>query len=200
MRVALDARLNGYRDGGIAQYTRCLIDALARLDTSSDYRILYAARPLLRNDSHGNLTPTESFRRVPIFTPPHHRFERTALAVELSRLRLDVLHSSDFIPPRRFGRTARVITVHDLNFLLYPQFQTADSLKYYAGHIRAAVREADHILAVSRSAADDLPNLLQVPAWKITVQPEGVSPDFRPLPVHYVQQARRRLNLPSTYL
>src|SRR5438034_9136006 len=79
MRVALDARLNGYRDGGIAQYTRCLIDALARLDTSGDYRILYAARPLLRHDSDDNLMPTESFRRVPIFTPPHHRFERIAL-------------------------------------------------------------------------------------------------------------------------
>src|SRR5579859_6374339 len=125
MRVALDARLNGYRDGGIAQYTRCLIDALARLDNSGDYRILRAARARLRN---GDLTPTRSFRRVVTFTPPHHRFERTALAVEFSRSRLDVLHSPDFIPPCRFGKTARVITVHDLNFLLYTQFQTADSL------------------------------------------------------------------------
>lgn len=197
MRVALDARLNGYRDGGIAQYTRCLIDALAGLDYSGDYRVLFAARPRLRTH---NLTPDSSFRCIPVYTPPHHKFERTALAFELLRLHVDVLHSPDFIPPRRVGKVARVITVHDLNFLLYPQFQTPDSLRYYAGNIRAAVREADHILAVSRSASDDLGNLLGVPAEKITVQPEGVTPDFRPLPVQEVQGTLRRLNLPATYL
>src|SRR5690242_9307629 len=148
MRIALDARLNGYREGGIAQYTRCLVSALAALDSTNDYEVLHAARPQIQANS---LTSAKNFRRVSVWTPPHHRLERLTLALELARLRFDVLHSPDFIPPRRIGREARVITVHDLGFLLYPQFQTEASRHYYADHIQWAVREADHILAVSRS-------------------------------------------------
>jgi len=195
MRIGIDARLNGYREGGISQYTRHLIDSFATLDQANEYYILHAARRI----TPVNLTPADNLKRVNVFTPAHHRFERFALAAEIIRLRLDVLHSPDFIPPR-FGAKFRVITVHDLAFLHYPQFQTPDSLRYYAGNIRSAVREADHILTVSQSAADDLGNLLGVPAEKITIQPEGVDPAFRPLPVDEVRAVRERLGLPSSYL
>ncbi len=93
-----------------------------------------------------------------------------------------------------------VITVHDLNFLHYPQFQTDASLRYYAGNIRAAVQRADHILAVSQSAKDDLVNLLGVPSNKITIQLEGVTPEFRPLSAADVEPVRLRYDLPTTYL
>ncbi|MEP7288498.1 MAG: glycosyltransferase family 1 protein [Chloroflexota bacterium] len=200
MQIGIDARLNGYRAGGISEYTRHLIQALALVDGASRYCILHAARPQLANDDTADdLTPAANFRRVNVFTPPHHKLERVALAAEIARLRLDVLHSPDFIPPQR-GAQHRVITVHDLAFLHYPQFQTADSVRYYAGHIRAAVREADHILAVSQTTAADLHTLLNVPAEKITVQLEGVDPAFRPLPVSEIRSVQQRLGLPSSYL
>ncbi len=195
MRIGIDARLNGYRAGGISEYTRCLIEALALLDKQNEYYILHAAR----RTTTANLVPAHNFKRINVYTPAHHRFERTALAAEITPLRLDVLHSPDFVPPR-FGTHFKIITVHDLNFLHSPQFQTPDSLRYYAGNIRAAVREADHILTVSQSAANDLYNLLGVPAEKITIQPEGVSPEFRPLPTQEIRAVRERLGLPSTYL
>ncbi|HLY25435.1 MAG TPA: glycosyltransferase family 1 protein, partial [Aggregatilineales bacterium] len=226
MRIGIDARLTGYRAGGIARYTEELIRALAELDSANDYRILQTARPRIpsfaqplsptNTRGQGSQTSLEvppphkgegfwvretspNFRPARIFTPPHNRLERLALSVEIARLRLDVLHSPDFIPPR-FGARRRVITIHDLNFLYFPQFQTPDSLQYYAGHIRAAVREADHILAVSQSAADDLCNLLSVPPHKITIQAEGVTPDYHPMGTEEIKAARLRLGLPQNYL
>src|SRR5258708_3111336 len=195
MRIGIDARLNGYREGGISQYTRCLVEALAGLDQVSDYRILHAARS--RIDTA--LASGSNFHPVPVWTPAHHRLERLTLAAETARLRLDVLHSPDFIPPR-FGARHFVITVHDLNFLHYPQFQTEGSLHYYAGNIPAAVRRAHHILAVSQSATDDLVNLRGVPPEKITIQLEGVTPEFRPLTAAEVEPIRQRYDLPTTYL
>jgi glycosyltransferase involved in cell wall biosynthesis len=195
MRIGIDARLNGYRQGGISEYTRCLIEALAPLDPTNQYHILHAARHI----PPANLLPGPNFRRINVYTPAHHRFEQLALSVEVMRLGLDVLHSPDFIPPR-FGSRHTVITVHDLNFLHFPQFQTPDSLRYYAGNIRAAVHRASHILAVSQATANDLGNLLSVPAEKITIQPEGVNPEFHPLPDNEVQAVRHRLELPSNYL
>jgi glycosyltransferase involved in cell wall biosynthesis len=193
--IGIDARLNAYRGGGIAEYTRRLIGALAQLDDETTYRVLehrWAA---------GRLVPPDAanFRSVTALTPPHHRLERLALGVEVARLRLDLLHSPDFIPPR-FGARRTVITVHDLNFLHYPQFQTADSLRYYAGHIRAAVRQADHILADSAATCDDLCRLLDVPAEKITVHLLGVDQAFRPLPAAEVEAACARFGLPRGYI
>src|SRR5438105_2673098 len=114
MRIGIDARLNGYREGGISEYTRHLIAALAGLDRTSDYRVLHAARP---RRSNVDLTPAENFRGVNVYTPCHHRLERIALAAEIAPLRLDVLHSPDFIPPLPVPRRRTVITIHDLNFL-----------------------------------------------------------------------------------
>src|SRR5689334_3599986 len=107
--IGIDARLNGYREGGISEYTRNLIDALAALDGARmfSFTVLQAARGVRSAD---DLTPAANFRRVSVFTPPHHRLERLALAVEVARLRLDILHSPDFIPPY-FGARRKVITI-----------------------------------------------------------------------------------------
>ncbi|HVO41187.1 MAG TPA: glycosyltransferase family 1 protein [Aggregatilineales bacterium] len=193
MRIGIDARLHGYRSGGIAEYTRQLLKALAALDSSNEYVVMQSRR------DRESLTFGENFRRLNAFTPPHHRMERIALAAEAARWRLDVLHSPDFIPPR-FGAQRKIITVHDLNFLMYPQFQTPDSLRYYAGHITAAAREADVILTVSEATRRDVADRLKVPINRLIVQYEGVDPAFHPLPPETVAKTRTRLSLPSTYL
>jgi glycosyltransferase involved in cell wall biosynthesis len=195
-RIGIDARLNAYRQGGIAEYTRRLVAALARLDSEHDYRVLEHVR---RRPGEGLVPPdAPHMRSVRLFTPPHHRWERLALAVEVAPRRLDILHSPDFIPPQ-FGARHHIIAVHDLTFLFYPEFQTADSLRYYRGHIREAVSQAAHILASSAATRDDLIARLSVPEEKITVTMLGVDERFRPLPAEDVRAARARLDLPEHY-
>ncbi|UCC50869.1 MAG: hypothetical protein JSV68_17415, partial [Anaerolineaceae bacterium] len=59
------------------------------------------------------------------------------MTVELARYKLDVMHSPDFIPPLGGGKR-RIITIHDLNFVLYPDFLTAESRRYYLDQVRWA--------------------------------------------------------------
>jgi glycosyltransferase involved in cell wall biosynthesis len=94
--------------------------------------------------------------------------------------RLDLLHSPDFIPPA-LGAGRTVITVHDLNFIHFPQFLTTDSLRYYAGQIEWAVNRADHILADSNQTRADLRGLLNVPAGKVTTVHLAADERFRPV-------------------
>ena len=198
-RVAIDARLTAYRAGGIAEYSRALIRELAALDGNSRYLVLHARRATESLIAAG----VTNFERVTMLTPCHHPIERLALGIETARLRLDLLHSPDFIPPLRlpvFGSRHNVITIHDLNFLHYPQFQTPDSLRYYAGNIRAAVAQADHILADSNATKADICTLLNVVPEHITVHPLGVDPVFRPLPPEAIASGRLRLNLPMDYI
>jgi glycosyltransferase involved in cell wall biosynthesis len=119
--------------------------------------------------------------------------------VELARFNLDLLHSPDFIPPLR-GARRHIITVHDLNFLYYPQFLTEESRRYYNGQINRAVEQSDHILADSEATRNDLVTMLNVPADKITVHTLGVDENFKPLSPETLQFYRQQLDLPETYL
>ena len=193
IRIGIDSRLTYYREGGIAAYTRHVMTALATLDSATDYRVLLNFR-----DTRPTL-PGPNFTRVRTFTPSHNRLERWTLGTELFPLRLDVLHSPDFIPPL-WGARRYVITIHDLNFLHYPQFLTAASRRYYNDQIERAVRQADHILACSEATRADLIALLDVPPEKITVHLEGVDEAFRPLPNSEVETACQQLELPPGYL
>lgn len=191
MRIGIDARLTYYRTGGISTYIRRLVHALERLDFENDYTVFQSRKA---QDSL-----VTRFRRGVLWTPSHHRVERLALTVELAWRGLDVFHSPDFIPPLRAARR-HVITVHDLNFLHYPQYLTDESRRYYNGQIAAAVRHADHILADSEATRRDLTTMLGVPTAKITVHMLGVDESFRPLPADETRAGLRALDLPDKYL
>lgn len=189
--IGIDARLTYYRTGGISTYIRRLVSALEVLDTDNQYTLLYSRKDQSRLSAR--------WGAARLWTPAHHRIERLALAAELLPLRLDVLHSPDFIPPYRSARR-HIITVHDLTFLHYPAYLTAASRRYYNGQIRAAVRAADHILAVSAATRQDLISLLDVPAAKITIQPHGAGAQYRPLPPEQTAAVVQQLGLPPRYL
>ncbi len=193
MRLGLDARLTYYTRAGISRYIRRLAAELPPLDPQNDYLILHSRK------ARESLPMPPNARRANCWTPSHHRFERAALAVEVWPLGLRLLHSPDFIPPLD-GRWKSVITVHDLTFLHYPQFLTAESRRYYNGQIQAAVRRADAILADSAATRHDLVALLGVPEARITVVHLAADEDYRPQPPEAVRDVLEKHRLPSEYL
>lgn len=191
MHIGIDARLTYYRTGGISTYIRRLVMALEASDQRNRYTVFHS-----RKATDSLVT---RFKRAPLWTPSHHRIERAALSVELVRHWLDIYHSPDFIPPWRGGRR-HVITVHDLNFLHYPQYLTDESRRYYNDQIAWAVNRADHILADSEASKQDMVTLLGVAPDKITVHMLGVDESFKPLPETTQREARQALELPPRYL
>ena len=138
MRIAIDARLSYYVQGGITQYTLNLIRALAAIDQEDEY-LVFQRRPDQRT-----IVSQENFRRISLWAPTHHPLEQYFLAAELAlQSKMDVVHCTDFIPPFYY-RGATVITVHDLAFLLYPHFLTRGSARYY-GLIDRAVRDQENL-------------------------------------------------------
>lgn len=191
IHIGIDARMTYYRTGGISTYIRRLCGALERLDSENQYTVFHSRK--MRD------TITTRFARADLWTPSHHRLERLALAVELSRYPLDVYHATDFIPPRALRPRRTVISIHDLTFLHYPQFLTGDSRRYYNGQIKRAADEADHILTISESSKRDIIDLLGVPPEKITVHALAADESFKPLPVAELDRLLQPLDLPADY-
>lgn len=166
LRAVIDLRLAGYRAGGIARYAQELYRALER---RPDVRV-QAIRAVKDPDAG---TDDLHFR-----TPPHHRFERYALGVEmaLARQRPDVFHATDFIVPR-LPRIATVATVHDLAFLRSPQHLTQDSRRYYE-QLGQSKAWTDHWITPSQWTAEDLIRSFDIPPDSVSVVPHGVPPDL----------------------
>lgn len=196
MKIGIDARLPYYQMGGISQYTLYLIQALAEIDRENEYVVLHNGR-----DGRSYLpSAAPNFRRKNVYTPCHHRLERWALGVEIAPERLDVLHSPDFIPPQ-WGGKRRIITVHDLNFIYYPEFLTPESMRYYAGQIAWAVQTADHISADSHATRYDLIEHLQLPPAKVTTVHLAANPLYtRPYAEADINATLARHNLPRGFI
>lgn len=173
-RIAIDARMVSYRQGGIASYTRQLAAALAPIlhERGDQFIVGHAHRgsDILAADTHAS--------GPRLLTPPHHRLERWTLPLEWLRARCDLLHSPDFLPVHP-GPWRTVITVHDLDFVRHPERLTPEAQRYY-GRIGWAVHHADAIIAVSRATRDDLITLTGAPPSRITVVHEAADARFRP--------------------
>ncbi|MBX3053985.1 MAG: glycosyltransferase family 4 protein [Caldilineaceae bacterium] len=82
--------------------------------------------------------------------------------------RADLLHATDFVLPPASARR-RVVTVHDLAFIRYPDAAMPSLHRYLNVVVPRSVKRADHIIADSRHTADDLQELWQIPGERISV-------------------------------
>lgn len=192
MRFAIDARLVSYIHGGTSRYTLSLVRAMAALGAAESLLVLEGRHPA------GDSVWPDGVSRARLYTPPHHRLEQLTLPLELLRLRPDLLHSPDFIPP--FRRPCRsVITIHDLAFVRYPGLLTPESANYY-GQVRKAAESADTVIAVSEATRGDVVELLGTDPAKVTVVYEAAGEDCVPLDREEVERNRAILELPRRFV
>lgn len=84
----------------------------------------------------------------------------------------DIAHSPHplLLPSRS---AAQIVTIHDLHFLAHPDRTSAEIRRDYPTLVRAHARRADRIIVVSRFVAGEVRRLLEIPADRISVCPNG---------------------------
>jgi glycosyltransferase involved in cell wall biosynthesis len=162
MRIAIDIRkINEF---GVGTYIWNLVRNLAAIDDRNEYLLMGSQRnfhelgPLGPNFKQLYMAAEETFWR-----------KHWTVPVALRRQNVDVAHfphhDAPFLVP-----TKLVVTIHDCVHLLFPQ-EDASKLHNYREYARTkrVVRNAKHILTVSKSTKEDLVNILGVPESKISV-------------------------------
>lgn len=184
MSIVVDARLNAYRNGGIPQYTRQLIHAMAIAAPTTAFTVLQHYRQPERLVTAPNVA-----RRV-VYTPPHHRWEQWTLPLEIGVMRPQVVLFPDFVAPLQRNFPA-VVTIHDLAFLHFDDLLDEHAKVFY-GRVGASAKRADGIIAVSESTKRDIVKLLGIAPERITVIYEAAAERFVPLAV--TPHERKRIN------
>lgn len=199
LRIAIDCSAVPAQMAGAGVYTYQLVRALAELP--SRHSILVFARAGLFDD----LAAQRKLHVVQI--DPRSRalrlgWEQTVLPLLLRQHRIDVLHSPHHHTPLVLAppRPKRVVTVHDVTFMLLPdRYPTARRL-YMEGHTRATVRVADAIITPSHAVRDDVVRMLGVPADRIVAIPEAAGPQFLPASADEQARVREQYRLPWRFV
>lgn len=181
MRIAIDYTPAVNQVAGIGRYTRCLVQALSRLDAENEYVLFYAYS--------GGPKPPWPYADHPNFVEKAVNVSTRTLAVIWHRLGLPlpvnlvvgnaaIYHATDFVLPPLRG-TAGIVTVHDLSFILFPDHADSSLANYLERAVPESVRRARLVLADSENTRNDIECLLDAAPEKVEVLYAGVESRFR---------------------
>jgi len=88
--------------------------------------------------------------------------------LELYGFRVDILHCPDYLIPPTTNKNL-VITVHDLSFIRYPQFNFEWFIKKYTREVKRSILSAKKIIADSLSTRNDIVKFFNIDPGKIYV-------------------------------
>ncbi len=199
MRVMIDVSAAVYRKAGLGRYAQNLAEHLAQQE---DCRL-----SLFYNRS-GPATVPPSLAGLPVRSWPIPT-RPWRLAVALGTLLhtpwdgllpdVDLFHATEhLLPPFRHVRS--VLTVHDLIYILYPEYHLPMNYHFLRLMMPRFARRADAIIAISECTRRDLVRLWHIPEEKIRVIYEGIDARFRPVAdPPALDGVRRRYGLPDRF-
>lgn len=177
VRIALDYTAAITQRAGVGRYTRELFRAYLGRPSRHERVLFHAGRQGCDAlGARGHFRHTHLPLSPRVATAAWHHL-RLPLPVDLLAGRADCFHSPDYaLPP--LLRARGVVTVHDLSFLVYPQFAEPRLRRYLSRVVPRAVARADLVLADSRHTRDDVVRLLGADPAKVAVVYSGVTPPF----------------------
>lgn len=177
MRIGVDIRvLMDKYYSGVSEYAANLLSAILAADKISDYKLFYNSYRDL--DEKLKLWNRENARVIGTHIPNkifNYIFQKIFHYPKLDRVLggVDIFWSPHFNFTQLSGSSSglkKIITVHDLSFLRYPEFFSArKNFWHQALAVKSALLAADAIIAVSENTKNDIIELTGVKPEKISV-------------------------------
>jgi alpha-1,3-rhamnosyl/mannosyltransferase len=115
----------------------------------------------------------------PLARRAYHRLRNWSAEAQLKRMHgRYVFHEPNYMLGPYQGPS--LITVHDLSHIHYPQYHPADRIDYFERNLPASLERADHVFTVSDFVRDEIIQLLNVPAERVTRVYNGVDDRYVP--------------------
>jgi glycosyltransferase involved in cell wall biosynthesis len=180
MRIAFDYTAGIRQRAGVGNYVRNLAAAILQQDTSNEYTFLTSGRPTRERP----FPQAQNARGRSIFIPDRYlniiwyRWRLPLYATYFSG-QADLYHGPDFALPPTGKRLRKIVTVHDLAFLDYPQYAVPELAAYLTRIVPEAIGAADAVCTVSDEVSRTLIKHFHTPPAKLVVIPNGVNDYFR---------------------
>jgi glycosyltransferase involved in cell wall biosynthesis len=181
MKVVFDARelTEDHCAAGIGHYIGSLFKAVAEQEPSVQLTAFSHRRDVPIDEDAG----IESIPLKQAYFGKWSRvlWERFAWGKQIDRQGCDLFHSTAHLSPGPM-KTPMVLTVHDMTNFLFPQMYKWTNQINRCRQLKRGFRQAERIIAVSKSTRDDLIRLFPETKSKVRVIYEGADPVFHPHP------------------
>lgn len=177
MRIAIEYTPAVRQRAGIGRFTRDLIGALVRIDTANEYVLVVAGEsPEEKFPSHVTVKRLPFSERAALIS-----WHRLHLPLPITPFlgKVDLYHGTNFLLPP-LGSVPGVVTIHDLTFLVHPEFADPGLASFLAREVPRSLKAATAICADSAATKDDLVQRLGVDPSRVAVILGGVDPRFTP--------------------
>lgn len=180
MRIAIDATIIRKEITGTGFYIVNLLNGLVRYGASHEY-FIFCDKDLLADYIEIN---KDNFHII------HKRFRNRIFRVfwqyfifplELKRLKVNLLHSPNYITPLIKAGFKIIVTIHDITFILFPEKFTITKRLLYKIMVPFFIKISDKVISVSENTKKDLISTLRVPEEKIAVT-------YETIPEYYYQK------------
>ncbi|QQL48258.1 glycosyltransferase family 4 protein [Mucilaginibacter ginkgonis] len=198
MNIGFDAKRAFLNRTGLGNYSRWLINGLAKLHTENKY-LLYTPKLSTLYAPKG----LNTFVKTPTLRLFTSRWRASGIIRDLKRDEIDLYHGLSHELPFGLKRTGikGIVTVHDVIFMRYPQYFKAIDRFFYKAKLKVACRESDRIVAMSQKTKDDIVDIFGTNPAKIEVIYQGCDPAFKvEAGLDKLEEVRKRYNLPEKYL
>lgn len=175
MKIAFDGKRFFNNNSGLGNYSRDLVRILAASFPDNDY--------VLFNDN-------QSQRGKDIVALANVYFAETSkgswsrqlkMGKDAQQINADIFHGLSGELPLKWTekKIKKVVTIHDLIFLRFPQYYSFFDRKIHFWKFKKAAEQADLIIAISEQTKRDIIQFLKVPEEKIRVIYQGCHQAFK---------------------
>jgi glycosyltransferase involved in cell wall biosynthesis len=197
MKIAFDAKRFFHNTSGLGNYSRDLVRMLSTYYPENEYFLLHKnkserGKDILENpDVHFIETSKGNFSR------------QLKMGKDAQKQHVDIFHGLSGELPLRWDKEPikKVVTIHDLIFMRYPQYYSFFDKKIHLWKFKKAAESADKIIAISEQTKQDIISYLKVPENKIEVIYQGCHQAFKKQqPEDFIQQTKQKYHLPERFI
>jgi len=197
MKIAFDAKRFFHNTSGLGNYSRDLVRILSQYYPENEYLLL---------------NKNSSERGKEILEKPNVRFVSTSKGNLSRQLKMgkdaqkqgaDIFHGLSGELPLKWGKEPikKIVTIHDLIFMRYPQYYSFFDRKIHLWKFKKAASSADKIIAISEQTKRDIIAYLKVPESKIEVIYQGCHKAFKEQQSNeFTQEVKGKFSLPERYI
>lgn len=197
MKIAYDAKRAYHNSSGLGNYSRDLIRMMSKKLPKSSLFLLNpkpSKRTPFSGDNIHEIRPTQK-----LFGTLWRQFNAYKVA---KNHQADIFHGlSNELPFGNSKTLKKVVTIHDVIFLRFPEWYKKTDRKIYKSKTINACKNADIIIAISEQTKSDLIEFLQVPAKKIQVIYQTCHPAFlQTYSTEELKHIQSKYNLPKQFM
>jgi len=179
MRIGFDAKRAFRNFTGLGNYSRAAISILSEYYPDNNYFLyttFYKKHPLLAFSKRPNITvrgPEGFLKRIPSL------WRSYGIVSDIHFDKVELFHGlTGELPVGLSPKVKKVVTIHDLIFLRYPEYYKSFDRWIYTRKCKSACKRADLIIAISEQTKQDIIHFFGTDEKKIRLVYQGCNEQF----------------------